>query len=300
MATITNWVPEIWAARFLGVLQDAVIWASRANNNYEGEVRAYGDTVNIPQSSTTITVRDYVVDTDIAAAEVASQGDNVQLVIDKQKYAHFYVDDINAAQSRPDIMSDSMEKAARAMAVQIDGDLQTTFNGAYDASRRVAQISEKWNESGWGGKFLDAVIDLQRRMDTADMPRDGRWLIVHPDHMAGLSKYFLTEPADGTFFPTTEESTLRNGFAGRLLGFDLLVSKRVPDGTAFGSGTPTTSHRLYAGRGTEAVTWATQITRNEAYRPEGRFGDAVKMLNVYGSKLVFGSRLFTIEARKSA
>ena len=120
MATVTNWVPEIWAARFLSRFEDEVVWVSRANRTYEGEISSAGDTVHIPVSTTSITVKDYVVDANIATGETVSQGSNIDLVVDKQKYYHFYVDDINAAQSRPDIMDEAVGRAARAMAVQVD------------------------------------------------------------------------------------------------------------------------------------------------------------------------------------
>ena len=55
------------------------------------------------------------------------------------------------------------------------------------------------------------------------------------------------------------------------------------------------SKRIWCGRGNEAVTFASQIVENEAYRPERRFGDAVKGLNVYGVKAVLPARLRFID-----
>lgn len=299
-ATIqTNFVPEIWSARFTSRLDDALVWGSLTNTNYEGDIAAAGDKVKIPTPTTTVTVRDYVQDTNIMAAEITS-GTSQDLDIDQQKYFHFYVDDIDRAQAQPNIMDDAMGRAARSMALTVDTGLQGIFNGAYDASRRAAAIGDAITTAAFGTSFLKAVTKLKRMMTMADIPMEDRWLVVHPETVEGIENHFVTNDATGVFTPATDEQTLRNGFSGMLLGFRLLATRRTPDGTAFGSGTPTAAHRLLAGQGTEAVTLARQIVQNEAYRPEARFGEAVKGLMVYGYKLVHSGRLFSIEHRKAA
>ena len=94
-ATIqSNFVPEIWSARFLSRLDDSLVWGSVANSLYEGEIAQAGDTVKIPTPTTTVTVSDYTIDTDIASPTLTS-GTTQDLTIDQQKYFHFYVDDID-------------------------------------------------------------------------------------------------------------------------------------------------------------------------------------------------------------
>lgn len=303
MATaLATFIPSIWSARFTSNLEDVLVWAARCNRTYEGEIQEAGNTVKIPTSTTTVTVKDYVRDTDIADPELAS-GTSQDLVVDKQKYFHFYVDDIDEAQSKPSVINDSMREAAQQMAEQVDSDVRAEFNKAYASARQVTSggtsgnAQKRPNEDGFGKEFIDAVIKLRRMMGVANIPSNGRWLMVHPDIMAGLDRHFLTDGNTGTFTPNTDESTLRGGFMGRLAGFDLFESNLQVDGTAINS-VPT--WRLYAGQGTEAVTFANQITENEMYRPEKRFGDAVKGLMVYGSKTVLPSRLYTLRVKKYA
>ena len=300
MAQISNFIPSIWSARFLSNLEDYLIWGSRCNRTYEGEIQAAGDTVKIPTSTTTVTVNDYAVDTDIADPELA-KGTTQDLDIDKQKYFHLYVDDIDATQSRPSLMNDAMREAAQQMAEQVDSDIRTEFNTAYAAARQVTSggssgtSQKKPLEDGFGKEFIDAVIQLARMMSVAKIPANNRWLTIHPDVYAGLNRYFLTDGNTGTFTPNTDEGTLRNGFLGRLVNFDLYESNLQVDGTAISS---VATWRLFAGQGLENVTFANQITETETYRPEKRFGNAVKGLMVYGSKVVLPSRLFTLRVKK--
>lgn len=287
----SNFVPEIWSARFTSRLDDELVWGSVANRNYEGDIAGAGDTVHIPTPTTTITVRDYTIDTNIAAAELAS-GTDQELNIDQQKYFHFYVDDIDRAQARPNIMDDAMGRAARMMAENVDAYISGRVNANYLAARQAATIAHAPDNASWGDDIIKALAKMKRMMTTAKLPLGDRWIIVDEDFMEGLDVHFGTGTAgtSGIYTPATNEQTLRNGFQGMLMGFRLLVanSARVPDGA---SG----KKRAYAGAGMEAVTIATQIVENEAYRPELRFGDAVKGLMVYGSKVVLGARLFNIE-----
>ena len=183
------------------------------------------------------------------------------------------------------------------MAGQVDTDIMTIFNGGFDSSRRVAAIQDALTAATWGEKFLEAVTKLKRFMSVAHIPQDGRWLMIHPETLEGIENYFLTKGATGVYLPQTGESVRKNGFAGTLLGFRLLVATKVPDGDQIAS---KDTRRLFAGRGTEAVTHANQIIQTEGYRPEKRFADAVKGLNVYGTKMVLPTRLWTIEHLQAA
>lgn len=290
MANITQFIPALWAARFLSHLDNALVWGMVANRNYEGEVAEAGDTVKIPTSTTAITVRDYTVDTDIAAPETVS-GSTQDLVIDKQKYFNFYVDDIDRAQSRPSIMDDAMGRAAFNMANQVDDDLRGMVDSEYAAGRLVSAITEEVGAAG--SALIKAFASAKRRLATSRVIMLGTpWAVIHPDTVNILEEYFLVNPPAGLFVPATAEQALRNGFVGNLLGFQLYTTNKVPAGTAQGSDS---TRRIYLSAGTEAITLVDQIVSTEAYRPEKRFGEAVKGLNVYGIKVVRPEALFTIE-----
>ncbi len=55
----------------------------------------------VPTFSKTVSVGDYSVNTNIAAADIAN-GSTANLPLDQQKYFHIYVDDIHRAQAAPD------------------------------------------------------------------------------------------------------------------------------------------------------------------------------------------------------
>jgi hypothetical protein len=79
---------------------------------------------------------------------------------------------------------------------------------------------------------------------------------------------------------------LLNGQIGRAAGFRILVSNNVPTVAAPG-GAPNQvpRNKVVAGHAM-ATTFAQQINEVEAYRPERRFGDAVKGLQLYGAGVI--------------
>ena len=297
--TTAAFIPEIWSARFTSRLRERLVWGSRVNRNHEGEIAQAGDKVKVPTPTSTVTVRDYTVGTNIAAAETTS-GTTIDLDIDKQKYFHFKVDDVDRAQELPNQMDDAMGEAAFQMAKQVDSDIRTEFNTAFASTRRIAQQTQHPNvtDATFGQNFLRNVAKLKRTMSDAFLPEEDRWLIVNPHIMEGLDVYFgINAPSASVWLPATQEQTLRNGFQGMLFGFALQVAHSIPDGAAVAS---KATYRLYAGQGTEAVSHAEQIVQNEAYRPELAFADAVKGLMVYGTKAILPARLYTIEVQKAA
>ena len=72
---ITNFIPEVWAAQILSILQKALVFAGgpAVNRDYEGEIASFGDTVHII-SIADPTIRDYVKDTDITIEKVMAVG----------------------------------------------------------------------------------------------------------------------------------------------------------------------------------------------------------------------------------
>ena len=279
----TNFIPQIWAARFLRELEETLVYSRFVNNNYEGEIRDAGNTVKIPTMTTDITVGDYQTDTDIAAPQVLT-GTTQDLVVDQQKYFNIGVDDVDAAQARPAMLDEGMRKAAAKIQDTIDLYLMGVFGAEYAAARAATVAAAAATP-----KYIEAFARLKRLMTQANIPVEGRWAVVHPQLVETLDLHFTQSGgASGVWSPREADATVRNGFAGRLLGFDLHVTNHIP---TTGSNAAKV-WRCPVGQGREAVTMARQITTIEAYRPEAQFKDAVKGLYVYGAKAVLGSRLY--------
>ena len=54
----SNFIPEIWSARLLEHMDKVHVYANLMNRDYEGDIKAYGDTVHINLLGE-ITINDY-------------------------------------------------------------------------------------------------------------------------------------------------------------------------------------------------------------------------------------------------
>jgi hypothetical protein len=123
--------------------------------------------------------------------------------------------------------------------------------------------------------FYDKVlVPMKIKLDLANVPTEGRWINVRPEAHGALLR-------DARFVKVNESGTsegLRNGMVGRAAGFDIRVTNNAPN---------TTGSEYVTIAGTNAAyTFAEQINKVEAYRPQSSFSDAVKGLVLYGGKLV--------------
>ena len=288
---ISAFVPQIWAARFQDNLNKALVWGSVFSQDHQGEISGSGDTIKIPLWSQVISIGNYVPDSDISDAQTAD-GSTVDVDLDKQKYFNIQIDDVNRVQSRPDLMDKAMERSGQAMAEQIDADLRDSFSTVPDANAET--VAGAFGSNGHAEKVIGAFANAKAKLSNAGHPSEGRWAICDAHTELLLDSYYGVDA--GSFTPATNEESLRNGFAGQLFGFNLYRSGQGR--TKDISGTDNTE--IILGQGRQNTVLAVQIRSTEAYRPQGRFADAVKGLAVFGSKLIVPGQVYKIWHNQSA
>ena len=282
-------IPQLYAADYTRALRESLVFRARSNIEFEAQLRGYGDRVKIPNATRDPTVRDYTEATDIQAGQQMT-GDEVILVMDKQKYTHLYVDDVERVQTRANVRRRLVANAAQALQKQIDTDHRTEWNTAFLAARSV-QVTEAIGANNQANNLLKAITNINRLMTEADIPEDGRYWITNATAKMVLDQKFGID-GSGPYAPATGDSTVRNGFVGRLFNLDLYISNNL------GNGTGTTYWRSFVAQGNGAVTNALQFQRPETLRHPERFGDNIRTLFMYGVKVVHPGRIFTVEFKK--
>lgn len=273
MAGLNNFVPEIWSANILDTLNNSLVFANLANHDYEGEIRAYGDTVHITGIGD-IQVQDYAKYGKLNI-QPATDIDAGVLKIDQSKAFAFEVDDLDTVQARKDLRGKFQEHAAYNLAAEVDkyvGGLMVTA-AAGKALKKTYTKPEDVYES---------IVALGVRLSKQNIPTAGRFLVVDPDvyGMLLLDDRFVKNTA-------AESATLHNGFVGNVNGFTVYQTNLMPGNTD-------TKHTMLAGS-TIATTFAQQLSKMESTRKEEGFSDIVKGLLVYGSKVIRPEALATCE-----
>ena len=121
---------------------------------------------------------------------------------------------------------------------------------------------------------LDYIIDCGTILDEQNVPKAGRWFVI-PTWMAGLIK---KSDIKDVSLSGDKTSVLRGAPLGMIDHFVLYESNLLNhSGTSY-------YHSLFGTK--DAITFATQLTETETLRSQNEFADLVRMLQVYGYKVI--------------
>ena len=173
---ITTFIPEVWSARLLAHLDKNLIYANLVNRDYEGEIAAFGDTVHINQIGD-ITVKEYTKNTDIADPDQLDTAEQT-LEINKGDYFNFYVDDVDKAQARAELMDSAMQRASYGLADKTDRYVAELLAGGTITTGLGSTSSPVTINKDNAYEYM---IKAKTALDKANVPTAGRWIVVPPE-----------------------------------------------------------------------------------------------------------------------
>jgi N4-gp56 family major capsid protein len=285
---IDNFIPTVWSARLLQNLQKTLVYGQVGviNRDYEGEIRNAGDTVKINNIGR-VSVGDYTKNTNMPDPETLTD-DTRTLVIDQSKFFNFQVDDVDKIQQNPKLMDAAMQEAAYALRNAADQFIASHYvDAAQKIGDDITPVAPTKNDA------YEYLVDLSVKLDEADVPEQGRFVILPPWYEGLMLK-------DDRFVKAgnlPSDQRLLNGVIGQAAGFTVLKSNNVPKVAADSTTGVQENYKIIAGH---SIGWsfAEQATQVEAYRPEKRFADAVKGLHLYGCKVVRPEALAVLSAKR--
>lgn len=285
-----NFIPEIWSGKLIENFYDATVLSAISNTYYEGEIRQYGDTVNI-RTTPEITIREYVKGQTLTVENPDKP--KIQLLIDKGEYFACVEDDVDKIQTDINLMDTWSKDASERMKIQIDRRVLTDILPGVDTLNRGAtagRISTSFNLGTTGAPLtvtrdgagsttsvVDLLVDLGTVLDEARAPEQDRFVVI-PAKMAGLIK--KSELKDASL-SGDNTSVVRNGRLGMIDRFTIYVSHNLHR-TGVGA---TTRFHVIAGH-KSGLTFASQMTNMETIRSESTFGNIVRGLQVYGYRVI--------------
>ena len=256
---IANFIPQVWSARLQEKLQHALVFGMLCNRNYEGDIRQWGDTVHI-NTINDITVKAYDPATDIEDPEQLATTDTT-LTINHGAYYNFYINDADATQARVELMDAAMRNAAYRLAADAEMYILEVIREGAGLKAELPLPAEA------DGGLYALLLQLKSTLDNANVPRYERKMILTP-HLEStllMDTRFITGSA-------AADDRRAEGAVARAAGFDIYISTDLSNEII--TMTP------------DAVTFANQVTKVEAYRPEKGFRDGVKGLCLCGAKVI--------------
>jgi|SRR5581483_140607 len=268
--SVDTFKPEVWSAVLLASLKKKLVYGSLANSDYEGEISEYGDTVTI-NSVSRPTISTYTPNSTTITPEALTTAQR-KLLIDQAKYFAFMIDDVDARQARGALLPSALVEAGYALADTIDQFIAGLYTAVQTANSlgiipvTTAVVTDAYDK---------VLIPLKVQLDVSNVPNEGRWCVVPPwfhGRLLGDTRFIRANETGA------DVGAMITGQVGRAAGMDIYVSNNTPF--------PGGDDNIVISGTNNAISFAQQISKTEAYRPQSAFEDAIKGLALYGGKLV--------------
>ena len=194
----------------------------------------------------------------VVEADALQEPSRIELFYDKRKYWAKAIDDVVKVQMAADLMLPEVN----AIGYQIKKELET-------AVFKEAKLKAKSEVIGTAQEDLyDVIVNMGVKLDEANVPQEGRYVIVSPAMMAKLQK-------DTRVLAYHGAPIMANGISQiEVDGMVVVKSNNAEIG----------NNIICMQR--DAIALGVQIDKMESYRAQNAFADVVRGLIVYGLAVV--------------
>jgi N4-gp56 family major capsid protein len=232
ITTAAKFIPEIWSDEVVATYKKNLVAANLIKKmNFKGKK---GDAVHIPKpgrgsANAKAANSQVTLNTDTATEVIVN--------IDQHWEFSIMIEDIVSAQALASMRQFYTDDAGYALARKVDslilelgrgvngGDGTAAYTGAYSGADGTTAYT------GTAGALTDAAIRRSiQRLDDADVPMDGRFLIVPPstrNTLMGIARFteqaFVGDVGNG--------NTIRSGEVGNVYGVPVFVSSNADAAT---------------------------------------------------------------------
>lgn len=260
-------VPHVWSKYLAKTYDAASVFVPLVNRDVQGDLASEGDTVHV-QKYGTVSVTDYVLGTD-NSTQTVSLTDN-SLVLDQKKYFQFVIDDIEKATSQLDLVKGFTGRGMITMAQTMDDRIITHTADALAANKigsTTAPVTLTQDN------IYAYFVLAKQNLDQANIPAEDRVMVIDPPTAS-----LLVRSPDLIRNTPKGDSIVEKATIGDVANFRVVVSNRYV--ASSGAMTMMYFHKDF-------ISLAVRISPDkvELYRTEKQFGQGVKCLAFYGSKV---------------
>jgi N4-gp56 family major capsid protein len=228
-----TFIPEIWSDEVIAAYKTNLVMAPLVTKmSFKGKK---GDTLHIPKPSRGVASAK-ATETQVTLQQATES--EVQVLINKHYEYSRFIEDITEVQALASLRKFYTADAGYALAKQVDTDLLRLGRGvkggdgtvAYDKAVIGSDGSTLYTGSNEAALTDAAIRKVIQTLDDADVPMDGRYLVIPPvarNTLMGLARFteqsFTGEAAGG--------NTIRNGQIGDVYGVKVFVSTNCETAT---------------------------------------------------------------------
>ena len=291
--------PTIYSGKLTKKLYKSTVFGEIANTNHEGEIKAFGESVII-RALPDINIRRYSKGQALNVEQPTST--KTTLNIDKGYYWSFGDEAVEHAQTDlKNYVEAWTDVASRQLQIAIDLDVLSNVYADVHASNTgstAGAVSGNIDIGTDGGtaiqitkdNVIDYIVYCGQVLTEQNVDMDGRWMVVPEWFYTCL----LLSDLKAAFLTGDSVSPIRNGKAGVVCNFTIYRSNQVP--TSADGAVAQASHVMFGTR--QAITFATQLVKNETAPNPFGFGNIYKGLQVYGYSVELPEALGDLYCKK--
>lgn len=218
--------PELWSSMVQVPLYKSLVALEVANTRLSDTVK-YGDTIHIPRFGS-LSAQTYTPGTTLSATNQDWAFDT--LVVSTYKHVTFYVDDARQLTLNVDAARELASEAAYQLKDKIDQHVFANITGAdgfMPVDEKDLGISSTNGKpvSAGSANIINIFAGVRSFLRTKNVEETGDWCAVVSPKVAS----FIEIKATSVGF-NVADATLRNGYAGDFMGFQVYISNNLPSG----------------------------------------------------------------------
>lgn len=210
-------IPEMWAQEALLQLENNLVAVNLIHRDFSREIASFGDVVNAHRPSTFTMMRGQ---DNVAVVTQDATVTNVPVSLNMMPDVSFIISDGERSKAFKDLVALHLVPAMRAMAQGIDS-MVTYQVYQFMGSHKLGKLGTAWTKS--------TVIDAKAAMSNAQVPEEGRFMLINPNIEANLLAIdnWVTANTVGD-----NGTALARGYLGQKFGFDFYTTQNMPSITA--------------------------------------------------------------------
>lgn len=285
-----GFTPEIFSQKVNINLDNYGAYNDIVNRKYEGEIKSKGDSVTI-YTLGSLSAANYDPEatsfTGISYQDPA--GETQKLEVDQQKIIPFKVGDIHKLQSNIELTNQYALRAGVAAANTKDSFLHGLAVAGAGTKLNVSSAKSLTADNIWSEICtLHTTLAKKNAITKQGLDYSGKRpaLVITPDVQGVLLQ------ADEFFANAFGDGVLRTGQIGHIGIFDVFLDTNI-ETTQVGTGTAATYNQTIVALTSDAISFAEQITKTETLRDKDEVADFVRVLHVYGGKVINANAIVT-------
>lgn len=272
-----NFKSQVWSNEIMTELAKKCIFADITNRQYEGEVKAAGDSVRILGVARPTISPATATNFELAEPEEVPTSATV-LNINQIRTFNYMVGDIDAQQAKGNLkpvlsgettnaLAEEIDSYIAGMALTKEAKLMNTAALKIDATNVLSELDKAWQA------LVENNVPTSEPINVVMSPRF--WVLLKQKIME---------------LDTDNSKLIKTGQMAKYSNMNLIMSNSI----ATSSNGAVDNIMVMSEK---AIAYVNPLTKTEAYRPEKRMADAVKGFTLFDAKIVRPKELIVMNVK---